>query len=168
MTLLNAPAYNEGKERLKKNLLIGSFITVALLVVLSFAGFLLGHGWLFSNLPVEHKVDQFYTALEAKDYKKAYAIYNNDPDWQQHLDSYKDYPLSRFTEDWSTESPAGGPILSHHVDISKTDGTGTFGSGIIVAATVKTATKPFGQKLFMYYIRKSGQLTYPSYHILEY
>jgi len=168
MTLLNAPAYNERKEKLQKYLLLGSFITIVVLVLLTLAGYLLGHGWLFSNLPAEHRVDTFYTALEAKDYNKAFGIYNNDPNWQQHPEKFKDYPINRFTTDWTTESPAGGPILTHHIDISRTDGSGNFGAGIIVAATVTTAAKPMPQKLFIYYIRKTGELTYPSVHILEY
>ena len=168
MTLLNAPVFNERKEKTKKYTLIGSGIALALLVVLTLAGFLLGHGWLFLNLPAEHKVNLFYSALEAKDYKRAFAIYNNDDDWQQHPDKYKDYPIDRFTTDWTTESPAGGPIASHHVDISKTDGSGTFGTGIIVAATVKAVGKPGEKKLFIYYLKAGGNLTYPSFHILEY
>jgi hypothetical protein len=167
MTLLNAPTYDERKEHLKRNLLIGSFSTIVLLGILTLAGYLLGHGWLFSNLPVEHRVDTFYTALEDKDYNKAFGIYNNDFNWQQHPDKFKDYPIDRFTTDWTTESPVGGPILSHHVDISRTAGSGNFGTGIIVAATVTTAAKPLPQKVFLYYIRKSGELT-PSPYNLEY
>lgn len=168
MTLLNAPIYNERKERLKKNMLIGSASTFALLVVLTLAGFMLGHGWLFSNLPVEHHVSTFLSALEAKDYDAAYGIYNNDSNWKQHPAKYADYSLRRFTEDWTTESPVGGPIASHHIDISKTDGSGTYGTGIIVAVTVKTTTKTTGQRLFLYYIKQDGTLTYPAPHILEY
>jgi hypothetical protein len=168
MTLLNAPVYDERKEKLKKTLLIASGATIALLILLTLAGFLLGHGWLFTNLPAEHDVNNFFTALEAKDYNKAFAIYNNDPNWQQHPDKFKDYPLDRFTEDWTTESPAGGPILSHHVDISKTDGSGTFGTGIIVAVRVTAVGKPGEKKIFLYYIKHDGTLTYPAIHILEY
>ncbi len=168
MTLLNAPVYDERKEKLKKAALVGSGVVIALLVVLTLAGFLLGHGWLFTNLPAEHRVNLFYSALEAKDYKKAFGIYNNDDDWQQHPDKYKDYPLDRFTTDWTTESPAGGPIATHHVDISRVDGSGTFGTGVIVAATVTTAAKPGSKRLFMYYLKQGGNLTYPSFHILEY
>ncbi len=163
MTLLNAPGYDERKERLKKNLLIGSGVTFALLVVLTFAGYMSGHGWLFSNLPAEHKVDRFFSALEAKDYGKAYAIYTNDKDYQQHAAQHKDYPLTRFIEDWTTESPAGGPIVSHHVDISRTDGTGTFGTGTIVAVRVNGA-----KKIFMWCQRSDGTLTEPAPHELLY
>ena len=87
----------------------------------------------------------------------------DDAGWQQHPDKYKDYPLQRFTEDWTTASPVGEPIHSHHVDISKTDGTGAFGSGIIVAVRVNG-----DHKLFMWYERKDGTLTEPAPHMLQY
>jgi hypothetical protein len=163
MSLLDAPEFDARKEKLTKSLLIGTAITIVVLVLLTLAGFLLGHGWLFTDLPAEHRVDHFFTALEAKDYSTAYAIYTNDPDFAQHPDQHKDYPLDRFTEDWTTESPVGAPITWHHVDISKTDGSGTFGTGIIVAVRVND-----GKKLFMYYIRKTGELTYPAFHELQY
>ena len=163
MTLLNAPEYDAGGERRKTGLLFGSLALVLLAAVVGVLGYLLGHGWFFSNLPAEHKVSNFFSALEAKDYGKAFAIYTNDPDWQQHPEKHADYPLQRFTEDWTTESPVKGPIVSHHVDISKTDGTGMFGSGIIVAVRVNG-----DHKLFMWYERKDGTLTEPAPHILQY
>ena len=163
MTLLNAPAFNEGKEKLQRNLLIGSGVLIVLLVLITLGGFIAGHGWAFSNLPAEHRVGEFFAALQAKDYKKAFGIYNNDPDWQQHQDKYKDYPESRFESDWSTQDPIDGPLNSYHVDISRTDGTGRFGSGIIVAVTVNG-----GKRVFMYYIRKDGTLSWPAYHEIQY
>jgi len=163
MTLLNAPEYDGRREARNRNLLIGSGVLIALLVLTGVGGFLLGHGWFFSNLPMEHKVDSFFTALEAKDYDKAFAIYTNDPDWKQHPAKHADYPIARFTEDWTSASPVGGPIVNHHVDISKTDGTGAFGSGVIVAVRVNG-----DHKLFMWYQRSDGTLTEPAPHILQY
>ena len=162
MTLLNAPEYDAKGENRKRNLLIGAGILIALLVLTCLGGYVMGHGWFFSNLGAEHRVNQFFTALEAKDYPKAYGIYFNDPDWQQHPQRY-DYTLQRFTEDWTTESPLKGPITSHQVDISKTDGSGAFGTGIIVASHVNG-----DHKIFMYYIRKDGTLAWPAPHELEY
>ncbi len=162
MTLLNAPEYDQREENRKRNLLIGALILVVVVVVTFLAGFLLGHGWFFSNLPAEHRVNAFFNALEAKDYPKAYGIYYNDPDWQQHPQKY-DYTLQRFTEDWTSSSPVNAPITSHHVDISKTDGTGFWGTGIIVAVRVNG-----DHKVFMYYIRKDGTLAWPAPHELEY
>lgn len=163
MSLLDAPAYDERKAKLQRMALAGTAIAIVLLVLLTLAGFLLGHGWLFTDLPAEHKVDNFFNALEAKDYGKAYAIYTNDPDFAQHPDQHKDYPLDRFTEDWTTASPVDAPITSHHVDISKTDGSGTWGTGIIIAVRVNGE-----KKIFIYYIRKTGELTYPAVHELQY
>jgi hypothetical protein len=163
MSLMDAPAFDERKEKLTKTLLIGTAITIAALVLLTLAGFLLGHGWLFTDLPAEHKVNNFFLALEAKDYNKAYALWTNDPDFAQHPEKHKDYTLARFTEDWTTASPAGGPITSHHVDISKTDGSGNFGTGIIVAVRVNGC-----KKLFMWYQKSDGTLDEPAPHELEY
>jgi hypothetical protein len=163
MSLMNAPVYNEGREKAKKGLLIGSAILFATLLLLTLLGYILGHGWFFTNLPAEHKVNNFFIALEAKDYGKAFDIYTNDPTAAEHPERHAEYPLARFTQDWTTNSPVNAPITSHHVDISRTDGSGTFGSGIIVAVRVNG-----DNKLFMYYLKKSGELTEPAPHILQY
>ena len=131
MTLLNAPEFDEKKETARRNLLIGSGVAVLVLAIVAFAGFAMGHGWFFLNLPAEHKVGTLLAAVEAKDYAKAYGIFYNDPGWQQHPDKYKDYPLARFTEDFSTESDWKGPVTSYHVDFSKRDDT-----GVVVATTI--------------------------------
>lgn len=165
MTLLNAPAYDERRATLHRNLLIGAASLIVLLIVLTFAGILTGHGWLFSNTTAEHHVNKFLTDIEQKNFNAAYGVYMNDADWQQHPEKYSFYPLKRFTEDWTTYSPVG-PILSHHVDKSVTDGSGAFGTTIIVASTVQT---PKGEKrLFIPYQRSDGTLSYPPPHIFEY
>lgn len=156
-TLMDAPEYDEKRDRMIRNLTVAAIAVVVLAIVLGMGGFVLGHGWFFSNLPTEHKVDKFLTAIEQKDYSGAYDIYTNG-----HPDS--GYPLQRFTEDWTTQSPVKEPITSHRIEISKTDGTGTFGTGIIVAAhlnRVPTCT-------FIYVNRKDGTLTWPAPHEIGY
>jgi hypothetical protein len=162
MSLMDAPEYDSRRDVRNRNLLIAAGVLIVLTFVIGMGGYMLGHGWFFSNLPVEHRVGSFFTALEGKDYDKAYAIWMNDENWKQHPEKYE-YTLKRFTEDWTTESPVGGPIVSHHVDISKTDGKGAFGSGIIVAVRVNG-----DHKIFMWYERKDGTLTEPAPHILQY
>jgi hypothetical protein len=135
MTLLNAPQYDERKENRRRNIWVGSGIFVAVMAVLTVGGFLLGHGWLFTNLPAEHRMNVFLMAVQLGDYPKAYGIWNNDAGWQQHPDRYKDYPLQRFTEDFTTESTWNGPMKSFHVDFSKRDATGT-----VVASTINGTT----------------------------
>ncbi|HEY0263541.1 MAG TPA: hypothetical protein VGC07_03370 [Granulicella sp.] len=155
--LLNAPEYDERREKRKVRIAVGSFAFVFLMIVLTLAGYIMGHGWLFLNLPMEHTVSSFLTALEQKDYTKAYGIWMHDPKWQEHPQKYS-YTLKRFTEDWTTESD-WGPIRTHHVDISKRTGT-----GIIVAVTVNNSPK----KMFMWYERSDGTLTYPAPYHLKY
>ena len=151
MTLLNAPKYDASRETTKRNILVGSAVAILLGVVITLAGYIMGHGWFFMNLPVEHRVGTFLTAVQSADYPKAYGIWQNDADWQQHPDKYKDYPLSRFTEDWTTASDWHGPVKTFHVDVSKRDDTGT-----VVAATVNDSRK----RLFVKYQRKDGTLSY--------
>ena len=119
MTLLNAPEYDSRRDTRNRNLLVAVGVLLFLTVVIGMGGFMLGHGWFFSNLPAEHRVGSFFSALEAKDYGKAFAIYTNDPDWQQHPEKHADYPLQRFTEDWTTESPVGRMELSRTMSISR-------------------------------------------------
>jgi hypothetical protein len=161
MSLMDAPAYDPTRDTRNRNLLIATGGGLLLLVLLTLAGYIAGHGWLFTNLPAEHRVNKFFTALEDKDYAKAYGLYNNDPDWQQHPQQYSGYTLPRFTEDWTTASPVKGPIISHHVEISRTDGTGAFGTGIIVAVAVNG-----DQKVFMYVNKADGTMTWPAPHEL--
>jgi hypothetical protein len=173
MSLMDAPAYDPRRDERNRKLLITAGVVILVLLIICFAGFIAGHGWFFSNLPAEHKVNNFFTALETKDYNKAYNIYEND-----HPDS--GYPLARFTQDWTTYSPVNAPITSHHVDISRTDGSGAFGTGIIVAVRVNLQdgivpaqpgeepnTKP-GHKVFMYVNRADGTMTWPAPHVLQY
>ena len=163
MTLLNAPAYDVRRANRIRNALLGLLILFFLLIILSFVGYVMGHGWLFTNLATEHRVNKFFLALEAKDYPTAYGIYYNDADWQKTPAKYSGYPIARFAEDWTTYSPVKAPITSHHVDISKTDGKGAFGTGVIVATRVNG-----NHKVFMYVSKSDGQMTWPAPHVLQY
>jgi len=155
MTLLNAPEFDEKKERSRRNLLIGSGLTVLVVAVIAFAGFALGHGWLFLNLPAEHKVSNLLSAVQAQDYAKAYGIFYDDPDWQQHPDKYKDYPLKRFTEDFSTESDWKEPVKSFHVDFSKRDDT-----GVVVATTINASAGNPGKNLTLKVLSSNGRISF--------
>lgn len=149
MTLLNAPEFDSRREKRNRDILVGGGVVVVLAIVIGLGGFIMGHGWFFSLLPVEHRINVFLNTLQDKDYAKAYGIWMNDPNWEQHPQKY-DYTLKRFTEDWTTASD-WGPITSHHVDISK-----RAGSGVIVAVTVNHSPK----KLFLFYQKSDGTLTY--------
>jgi hypothetical protein len=162
MSLMDAPAYDPTRDNRRRNILIGAAITLFLLFVLTLTGYVMGHGWLFSNLGYEHRVNNFFNAIEARDYAKAYGIYYNDPEWQQHPDKYKDYSLARFTEDWTTESPIKAPITSHHVDVSVTEGSGKFGTGVIVAVKLNGV-----KEIFMDVNRADKTMTWPAPHEIK-
>jgi hypothetical protein len=117
MSLLNPPAYDRTLDRKRRNLAIGA------LLICGVAGILVFLCW---NLPAEHRVNQFFAAVEAQDFPKAFAIWNNDPDWQEHTQRYaKDgYPYGRFVVDWGTAGDYGR-ITSHKVLHSASYGNNT-------------------------------------------
>ncbi|MGA7155954.1 MAG: hypothetical protein WBY53_03865 [Acidobacteriaceae bacterium] len=161
--LMDAPAYDPTRDNRRRNIIIGVIIGILLLGAFAFAGFVSGHGWAFSNLGYEHRVNNFFNDLQDKDYAKAYGVYYNDPDWQQHPDKYSSYPLARFTQDWTTDSPINGPITWHHVDKSVSAGSGTFGTGIIVAVRTNG-----DHKIFMYVNRADKTMTWPAPYEFKY
>lgn len=162
MTMMDAPEYDPTHDNRVKWLLISALVLVLTVFIGGMAGLITGHGFFFTDLPQEHKVNKFFIALEAKDYNTAYGIYENDANWQQHPADFG-YPLNRFIEDWTTYSPVKGPITSHHVDVSKVDGHGMWGTGIIVAVRLNGE-----KKAFIYVDRADGKLTYPAPHELQY
>jgi hypothetical protein len=127
MTLLDAPTYDPAKARMRKNLLIAGLVTCVVL-----AGLL----WYFWDWPQEHRVNQFFAAIEARDLPKAFGIWNHDPDWQQHPQQYAPYPYGRFETDWGHSSD-WGDIKAHKITMSK-----TVGSGVVVGVEVNGQKTP--------------------------
>lgn len=132
MTLFETKPYDPVAARKKRNRIIS---IVALVVILALLA------WNFRHWPEEHQVDQFFAALQQKDYEKAYGIWNHDPNWKQHTEKYANYTFGSFMQDWG---PGGewGLIKSYHVDGSAIPkgGTGTKfdvgSSGVVVVVTV--------------------------------
>jgi hypothetical protein len=130
MTLLDAKAYDPGKERKRRIRIISGI--VLLLVVL----FL---GWWFRYWPEERVADHFFDALQKQDYEGAYGVWMHDPQWQQHRDRYPKYPFNEFYRDWG---PGGewGLIKSHKIYAAGAPPGG--GSGVIVDVTVNDRAQP--------------------------
>ena len=120
MTLLDAPKFDEVREKRKQHILFGSG---GLLLVL-FVGW-----WLVAGRPVDwpwnwnnhlfgrSTVNHFLAAVEKNDLPTAYGIWTHDKDWQQHPAQHGVYPFSRFQGDWSSSSPDNeyGNIQSHQI-----------------------------------------------------
>ena len=58
MTLLDAPSFNAGRARKRRNIIL--FSLLGLLIVGVFL-------WIFWNWPAEHRVNRFFTTLEQQD-----------------------------------------------------------------------------------------------------
>lgn len=119
MTLLDAPAFNEARDRRRRFILWGSVSTVVALVVVF---------WLVSGMPVDWPwnwwthmrgratVNTFFNDIEKNDLAGAYAVWLHDPQWQQHPNQ-SGYTFDRFQEDWSPNSSQNeyGAIKSHKI-----------------------------------------------------
>ena len=150
MTLLDAPAYNAARARRRRNYIIGALIFCLL------AGILL---FVFWDWPEKHRVERFFAAIEAQDYPRAFGIWNNDPNWQQHPQKYVQagYPYGRFLTDWDKTSDFG-PITSHKVTYAT-----TMGNGVLVAVEIN------GRKtlLPLFVDHKSHSISFTPYDIVQ-
>ena len=130
MTLLDAPSFNAGRARKRRNIIILSLVALAIIGVFV---------WIFWNWPAEHRVNRFFSALEQQQFEKAYGIWNNDPDWQKHPDKYKtpSYPYNKFLDDWSLNGEYG-KITSHKILYA----TSSLGNSTLMAIQVNGRRSP--------------------------
>ena len=124
MTLLDAPSFNAARARKRRNIILS---TIGVLILLGI------FVWIFWNWPAEHRVNRFFVALEQQQFEKAYGIWNNDADWQQHSDKYKNsgYPYNRFLDDWNVNGEYG-KITSHKILYA----TSSMGNNTLMAVQV--------------------------------
>ena len=127
MTLLDAPSFNSARARKRRNVIV--LTLVALLLIGVFV-------WTFWNWPAEHRVNTFFAALEQQQFEKAYGIWNNDSDWKQHPDTYKNYPYNKFLDDWSLNGEYG-KITSYKILYA----TSSLGNSTLMAVEVNGRRK---------------------------
>ena len=150
-TLFEAPAYDPARERRKK-IIISAIVIVAMVVA--------AVAWFNRYWPEKRVVSQFFTALEQKDYEKAYGIWLHDPNWKQHPQQYANYPYKDFYTDWG---PSGewGLINAFHVDTAVAPKSGS--SGVVVQVTVNGRTK----KCFLWVEKSSKTLTFSPFELQQ-
>lgn len=133
MTLLDAPKFDEVRDRRRRAILT---LTASVL------GLLFISWWLIASHPVDwpwnwnthlfgrRTVNRFLTAVEKNDLAGAYGIWLHDKNWQQHPQQYSVYPFSRFEDDWSPQSPDNeyGAIQSHRIAAAR-----IYGNVLLVA-----------------------------------
>jgi hypothetical protein len=120
MTLLDAPSFNEARERRNRLIVVSAVGTFIVLVI----GFWILAGWpvdwpwnWWAHMQGRAAVNTFFTDIEKNDMAGAYGVWWHDANWQQHKDKFIGYPLDRFQEDWSPTSSQNeyGTIKSHDI-----------------------------------------------------
>lgn len=127
MTLLDAKPYNARKAKIRRNIIIGILIVIPIIAAFT---------WYLWDWPEEHRVNRFFQAVEAKNYTEAFALWNNDPNWQQHPDRYATYSFAQFETDWGPSSDYG-VISGHNIVVSL-----QHGSGVVIGVKVQGSKQP--------------------------
>src|SRR5215813_11541180 len=134
MALMDAKEYDPRPAQRRNRI-----IATAVVIVVAIAAYLY-----FTRYSAEIRViNNFFNALQQKDFDTAYGIYQGDPDWKQHPQKYASYTVNQFTLDWG---PSGeyGPITSHRVDCALAPPKKDFvtPSGVVVVVTINNRADP--------------------------
>jgi len=88
-------------------------------------------------------INNFFQAIEQKDFDKAYGIYEGDPDWKQHPEKYANYSVNQFTLDWGPQSEYG-VISSHSIfcDSEPTEKDFASPTGIVIVVIINNRAEP--------------------------
>lgn len=151
MALLDAKEYDpRPKQRLIR--LIVAVVVLAILAVVAY--------FMFRYSSEKKVIENFFQAVEAKDFEKAYGIYNADPEWKQHPQKYNNYTYNQFVLDWG---PSGdyGIITSHKIECAAEPKSSGFqpASGVIVVVRINNRA----DKTESFWVeKKEKSIGYPS------
>lgn len=128
MALLDAKEYDPRPAQKRRKIIASSVVIIIAVLVFLY----------LTRYNSEKKViNNFFQAIEQKDFDKAYGIYEADADWKQHPQKYSGYTINQFTLDWG---PSGeyGPITSHEIDCALEPPKKNFvsPSGVIVVVII--------------------------------
>jgi hypothetical protein len=157
MTLLDAPVFDEARERRRYVILYSAGGLLLALIV---------GWWLVAGMPADwpwnwnshlfgrSAVNGFLTAVEQNDLPKAYGIWLRDQNWQQHPAQTGAYTFERFQQDWSPTSSENeyGPIHSHKIAAER-----MYGNVLMVAVLINGRKS---KALNLDYDPKTHQLNY--------
>ena len=141
MTLLDAPKYDAARARRSRNIVIALFVVV----ILGAFG-----TWWFWNWPEEHRVRTFLSAVQSGDPVKAYGLWTQDSEWQQHPERYKAYGFDRFQQDWGGGSKYG-QIRSYKFALSR-----SWGNGVIIGVDINGGETP----VFLWVDRRTKKIDF--------
>ena len=149
MTLFEAKPPDPAEEARKRWRKITVSIVAVVLIILGVVAYW-NRFWAEERL-----VDKFFTAIEQKDYNKAYAIWRADPEWQQHTDRYKAYPYGQFQLDWGPTGTYGNITKHDIVGAVSPPSNNTVASGVVVAVRVNGIMD--ASKLACLWVEKSAK-----------
>ena len=135
MTLLDAPAFNARRARRNHVVAIASIVIVIIAAIGTWLWFL-QIPWQLWHWPSDHKINNFFSAVESGDLQKAYGLWNNDPNWQQHPQQFGPYNFAEFQKDWGSASDYG-VIRSHKIIIAR-----RVGNGVVVGLDINGGKTP--------------------------
>ena len=128
MALMDAKEYDPRPAQKRRKI-----IATVVVAVLAIAVYLY-----LTRFDSEKKViNQFFQAIEQKNYDAAYGIYYADPDWKQHPEKYSSYTINQFKLDWGPQGEYGA-ITSHQIDCALEPPKKGFASpsGVIVVVII--------------------------------
>lgn len=159
MTLLDAPRFDEARDRRKRIILWSSAAAFCAIVIglWIFAGFPIDWPWNWmAHMRGRSTINRFLTDVEKNDLTDAYAVWMHDPHWQQHPlpDTSPGYTFKRFEEDWSSSSDQNeyGAIRSHRIAAARMNGN------VLVVGTYINGSR--SKPLFLAYDPKTKTLAF--------
>ena len=135
MTLMDAPKFDVRREKRNRSLLITS-VVVVVVALIALGSWAVEIPWQVWHWPSDHRVNNFLSTVESGDFQKAFGLWNNDPNWQQHPDQYKAYGLADFQKDWGPASDYG-VIKSHKIVIAH-----RVGNGVVMGVNINGGKTP--------------------------
>lgn len=120
MTLLDAPKFDEAKDRRKRIIVVSSLATFTALVILMWivSGFPVDWPWTwYAHLRGRTTVNHFLADVEKNDMAAAYGVWT-------HNTQDQGYTFKRFQDDWSPASPDNdyGAIKAHDIAAARVNG----------------------------------------------
>ena len=135
MTLMDAPKFDVRRERRNRTLLITGVVVIALAAI-AVGSWAVEVPWQLWHWPADHRVNNFFAAVQSGDMQKAYGIWNNDPNWQQHPTSTSPTASDEFDKDWGPASDYG-TIKSHKIVIAH-----HVGNGVVMGVNINGGKSP--------------------------
>ena len=157
MTLLDAPTFDEARDRRHRLILWGTMGTLAVLFIALWAaaGWPVDWPWnWYAQLRGRTAVNTFLNDVEKKDMAAAYGVWLHDANWQQHKDQTGAYTFDRFQQDWSSSSSQNeyGAIKSHDIAAARMNGN------VLIVGIYINGSR--GKPLFLAYDPKAHTLTF--------